>query len=619
MMKKLINILLILTLAAGFSQAQEQLIGLDGNPQLRKTLELRPDLLPKASAETSDTLELPFFDDFALISVYPDQNRWTGYDVYINNQWGKNPWSYGVASFDQADSLGEIRPLSSGGEVSDYLTSKPINLEYAPEDSVFLSFVYQAGGHSKMPEEQDSLVLEMTSPDTTWIAVWNSAGGQIDSVFNAVIIPITDAHFLKKGFRFRFKNYASTVANSPEPSFNSNNDVWNLDYVYLDTARSSVDTLIEDVAFMDNFSPLLRDYAAMPWKHFLTTPDDFMRDSVTFRYRNNGETDVQVDRQVHITDLWGNGSDYSIINDNENIFAQEIIEYTRPLDDFTFDSDLPDSARCMMKGVLKTDTVSDREMFRWNDTTYFEQKFENYYAYDDGVPEAGYGIGGVGTASAALAYRFSTVTADTLRGVYIYFNHVLNYANENYFYLTVWEDDNGLPGDTLRYQIGVKPEFKESLYQYRYYALDTPVYIADTFHIGWVKTTDDMLNVGFDKSRDASENIHINMFGQWQESSFEGALMMRPVFSENEFVSVPEKLPLSGKEIRLYPNPARNYVNVSGDMNIERFQIISAEGRVVKQGLFSQRIDLSALPRGMYIVVFENNDGILSRKKLMIN
>lgn len=618
-MKKLINILLILTLAAGFSQAQEQLIGLDGNPQLRKILKQRPDLLPKTSAETSDTLELPFFDDFALISVYPDQNRWTGYDVYINNQWGKNPWSYGVASFDQADSLGEIRPLSSGGEVSDYLTSRPINLEYAAEDSVFLSFVYQAGGHSKMPEEQDSLVLEMTSPDTTWIGVWNSPGGQIDSVFNDVIIPITEAHFLKKGFRFRFKNYASAVANSPEPSFNSNNDVWNLDYIYLDTARSSVDTLIEDVAFMDNFSPLLKDYATMPWKHFLTAPDDFMRDSVTFRYRNNGETDVQVDRQVHITDLWGNGSDFSIINDNENIFAQEIIEYTRPVDDFTFDSDLPDSARFMMKGVLKTDTVSDREMFRWNDTTYFEQKFENYYAYDDGVPEAGYGIGGVGTASAALAYRFSTVTADTLRGVYIYFNHVLNNANENYFYLTVWEDDNGLPGDTLRYQIGVKPEFKDSLFQYRYYALDTPVYIADTFHIGWVKTTDDMLNVGFDKSRDASENIHINMFGQWQVSSFEGALMMRPVFSENEFVSIPEKLPVSGKEIRLYPNPARNYVNLSGDMDFDRFQIISAAGRVVKQGLYTQRIDLSALPRGMYIVVFENNDGILSRKKLMIN
>ncbi|MFO7790984.1 MAG: hypothetical protein R6V32_10470, partial [Bacteroidales bacterium] len=444
MRRKITTSVFLLLLFTVLSYGQEQLIGLEGNPVLRQYIKKYPDKV-KSSERSADTIELPFFDDFAVLTVFPNQDKWLDKDAFINNQWAENPMSYGVASMDIADSLGNIRALSSGGEVSDYLTSLPINLEYNPSDSIYLSFAYQAGGRALGPEEQDSLVLEFTTPDTTWIHQWSVPGGYTDSVFNYMLVPIKEEYLLKKGFQFRFKNYGSTVANSPEPSFNTNNDIWNLDYIWIDTARTANDTLIEDVAFTQNFQSLIKGYSAVPWKHFVPQDSLLMDDSITFQYRNNGETEVQVDRQFFISDLWGDGPSLSVTNDNENIYAEEFISYTKPFD-YTFESDLEDSTWFEVKGVLKTDTVSDRRMFRWNDTIYYHQKFEKYYAYDDGLPESGYGIGGVGTHSAALAYRFGTLQGDTLRGVYMYFNKVLNDENQQYFYLTVWDDnEDGLP------------------------------------------------------------------------------------------------------------------------------------------------------------------------------
>ncbi|MGC9330967.1 MAG: T9SS type A sorting domain-containing protein [Bacteroidales bacterium] len=618
MMKKIINSVIILFFFVAAGYGQEILVGLDVNPALKEHIKKYPECL-QTHTKSVDTLVLPFFDDFAVMSVFPDAEKWLNKDAFINDQWALNPMSYGVASLDIADSIGNIRALSSGGEPSDYLTSLPIDLSYDIADSIYLSFAYQAGGRAKAPEEKDSLVLEFTTPDTTWIHIWSVPGGETDSTFHYVLIPITNVAFLKKGFQFRFFNYGSTVANAPEPSFNSNNDIWNLDYIWLDKERSMNDTLIEDVAFTHNFTSLLKDYEQVPWKHFVSRDSLLMRDSITFQYRNNGKTEMQVDRQFFISDLWGNGVPYSVTNDNENIDAEQFISYTKPFD-YVYESDMEDSTWFQVKGVLKTDTVSDRQMFRWNDTIYYHQKFENFYAYDDGLPEAGYGIGGVGTHSAAIAYRFAPYQEDTLRGVYIYFNKVLNDANQKYFYLTVWDDNDGLPGDTLRKQIGVRPDHIDSLYTYNYYALDTPIYVADTFHIGWIKTTNDMLNVGFDMNRDASKNMHINMFGNWQPSSYKGALMIRPVFSEykvNLGVDTPGKEQLSQTDLQLYPNPATTVVYVKGESEYDTYEIISTDGRKLLKGGRQMQIDVSTLPRGFYIVLFFQNNQLISRQKLI--
>ncbi len=55
--------------------------------------------------------------------------------------------------------------------------------------------------------------------------------------------------------------------------------------------------------------------------------------------------------------------------------------------------------------------------------------FRNYYAYDDGTPEYGFGISGESTAGAVLACRFRVYQPDTLRALQMLFNKTRNHAN----------------------------------------------------------------------------------------------------------------------------------------------------------------------------------------------
>ncbi len=611
-MKKKIIILCVFMAFAIALNAQEKVVGLYGNPEVEKNSEK----LHSLRNQSNDTLELPFFDDFSLITVFPNQEKWIGYDVFVNDTWAVNPISYGVASFDVADSTGEIRSLASSAEVSDILTSRPINLEYNLADSLYLSFAVQRGGFALRPEEKDSLVLQFSSPDTTWYSVWNMPGGESDNTFHKIMVPITDDKLLVKGFQFRFLGYGSTEASSPEPSFNTNNDVWNLDYVLLDKNRTMNDTVINDIAMMYNVQSVISEYEAVPWKHYLANTAGVSTSDINFIYRSNGELSQAINRQYIISDMLGNGSTYASGDDSENIFDHQIMTYSKPVD-YQFNSNVSDSACFEVKAFIQTDEESEGYMYRWNDTVRYQQKFYNYYAYDDGIPEVGYGIGGVGTNSASLACRFNPIHGDTLRGVNIYFNKVLNQENEHYFYLMVWDDDGGVPGDTLVQQVGVRPLFKDSLYQYVYYPLDTPVYVSSAFHIGWTKTTDDMLNVGFDKNRDASSKVHLNMFGAWQPASIAGAVMVRPVFSETPIVNAIEK-PMEIIEFSLYPNPAVDLVTIETQVAYDKLCLINIYGQIVKEYDARNTFSVSDLQSGMYVVALYNKGRLLGTQKLLI-
>ena len=52
----------------------------------------------------------------------------------------------------------------------------------------------------------------------------------------------------------------------------------------------------------------------------------------------------------------------------------------------------------------------------------YYQTFKNYFAFDDGTAEAGYGINGLGSRNAMFAYRFRSFIEDTLRAINICFN-----------------------------------------------------------------------------------------------------------------------------------------------------------------------------------------------------
>ena len=577
---------------------------LKSNVSLRNTLD-------------NDTLTLPFFDDFANAVVYPNTDFWLDKNAYINNGYPYNPLSRGVASLDILDSTGVIYPDVSwqASNVAEYLTSCPIDLNYQLVDSLYISFMYQCGGNGNIPEENDSLVLEFTTPDTVWHSVWNTAGALQADTFFLAMIPIRDEYLLKRGFQFRFKNYAS-VSSNYEPSYKSNADVWNIDYVYLDTARNENDTVIDDVAFISNFTSLIKNYESAPWNHFKNYASSETLDTIGFVYKNNGSNTQNINRQLIITDLYTNNQLYSNLDDSENILPFSALDYYKHIDDFIFESTSTDSALFDIKGFIKTDTTAARRPYRWNDTINYNQFFNNYYAYDDGSAEAGYGLAGQGTTGAALAYRFTPLMHDTLRGVNIFFNQVINEENINYFYLTVWEDLEGIPGDTIFQQIGVRPIYSDSINKFTHYALDRPIYIDTTFYIGWVKTNDDMLNVGYDFNRNAKDNLFVNFSGAWQASIMEGAPMIRPVFGKAILNSQPE---LEMLKFTVYPNPASEVLFIDANSSEPiTYCLMDLNGRVLIQGEGSHSIPVSELAEGMYLlrIIVGNEQGI---KRIVIS
>ncbi len=578
--------------------------GLHGNRTIKNSL--------------TQSLDLPFYDDFSNSFIYPDSSRWIDKYAFINNTYAKKPINIGVATLDAINQFGEVYPYlpSYSSAIADKLTSKPIKLNVTPEDSVYLSFYYQAGGFGNSPEFKDSLVLQFKAPDIEWTSVWHTAGGYSADTFSLVMIPITDTRWLVDGFQFRFMNYAS-VSTNYEPSWISNCDHWHIDNVYLDTARNWFDTLPKDAAFVKNFSSMIKGFESIPWHHYksFASKQTIIKDTLYFEYNNSFPTDVlNINRKFEIVDLYTDNILVSEYDDNENIPPLSTIKYAKPVN-FVYDSPSEDSANFIIKGFLGTDVIQQRSIFRWNDTIRYHQKFYNYYAYDDGTAEKGYGISGVNTAYSSLAYRFAPLIPDTLRGVFIYFNHVMNNGNQKYFYLTVWTHENGFPGDTLIRMEGVRPEFNEEINGFIYYQLSRPIFIDTTFYIGWTKTTDDMLNCGFDVNNIANENLFINITGQWQQSQIPGALMIRPVFGYEPAMIV-EKPTISSFSI--YPNPAGDIIFFDTEMEFEYIEIFDINSRIVLKEKFAQNLDISTLENGIYFVRLTSKNSSGSVKKLFI-
>ena len=142
-------------------------------------------------------------------------------------------------------------------------------MSFSPEDSLYLSFLYQPGGLGDLPEEQDSLLVDFYSPaDSAWINMWGIPGSEEVHPFRTVMIPITETRFLTGGFQFSFRNRASLPRNSDFEDKRANVDHWNVDYVRLGAGRFAADTILRDVAFNSAIQSVLIDLTSLPWSHF---------------------------------------------------------------------------------------------------------------------------------------------------------------------------------------------------------------------------------------------------------------------------------------------------------------------------------------------------------------
>lgn len=608
--RSLINIIALL-FCSGIAAGQEVFVGLQSDPLMKNNASLASKL------SANDTINLPFFDDFSGPYHLPDIKKWADNFVFINNNYSNRQVTSGIATFDALDNTGYLyETASSSGFEADHLTSQPINLNYPASDNIWLSFYYQPGGYGDIPEENDSLSLHFFAPDEKkWYSVWRIPGYS-NQAFKPATIRIDNSRFLKKGFRFRFVNYASMSPNLNDPSMIGNCDHWNVDYIVLDRNRNSADTIYKDVAFRYPSRSLLKTYEAMPWRQFNQAYLLEMGSSLPVHYRNNDVIIRNVTRNFEIWDIYKNSLSESFTAGATNIDPLTNVDYNAKLT-YRFKTDNSDSALFRIKSWLITDDFDPKQ----NDTTVYYQHFGNYFAFDDGTSEGGYGINGQGSRNAMVACRFKSFIQDTLRAISICFNDSYLNANQRLFDLMVWDDNNGIPGNLLYTQGEVMVKPGRSINGYYTYTLATSIMVNNNFYVGWKQRSETFLNAGIDVNTSNSGRQYYWINGNWHQSQVSGTLMIRPTVGAplSTGLRIPEYQ--NHSKLHFWPNPAGEFINfdstefpADGSIYIS---IIDLSGRELIKVQLAEMIDISCLHEGIYIIIASRNGSPLGINRLV--
>lgn len=569
-------------------------------------------------------VSLPFFDDFASGALAP--SLWQT-DGSVAASFDVSPLAptVGVATLDAIDAMGWLYAAASTETFpADTLVSAPLRLDgLTPADSVVMSFYYLPGGGygnrwermGDTPDAGDSLFLDFFRPtDSTWVTVWARGGISVDTLmehtgtaWQYVAVPLTESAWFDSTFRFRFRNYASlgttTVAGRA-----GNCDYWHLDYVMVDRGRDSVASPVwRDLAFAAPAPSMLRLYRAMPYRHYAPQA---MASTLMMKIANLYSSPLASQYSFGIYDTMGLEL-YRYEGGFENAPSQgyqTAPAHARPPVGYAFPT-LAAPTDFRVVHTVREGTGGDA--YQQNDTIVYTQHFDNYYAYDDGTAENGYGLSST-AAQLYLAYRFDLAVRDTLTAVDCYFNRTLDGQNEAVpFYLTVWRvGSDGRPSEVIyRDETRCFPACDG----FAHYVLEAPVVLEDSVFVGFEQSGSDFINIGFDCSLNTSERIFYHTGTEWQQSILSGSLMLRPCFGESSAVGVPQaEVPAC----RIYPNPASDWVEIEGAETGCEKVLFDLQGRrvVATRG---NRLDTRVCQDGLYLLRIVESTGMSVQKVLV--
>jgi len=558
----------------------------------------------KTKNKSADTLTIPFFSDFSTAKPFEDFEE-TNVSL-ATNQAIKAP-STGVALFDAVDSTGKFYASSYNQKITaDSLISKPINLYYPNETTIYMSFFYEAQGLLDLPESSDSLVLQFYSPITEqWSTVWQ-ATDYSNQEFKQILINITEEKYLQKGFRFRFYNIISMPTNDA-PSLVGNCDQWFVDYIYINKNRTSSDTYKRDIAFMDPFNFKLGEYTTIPYKHYKNNYSQ-IENNITLNFKNNGDNTRDIDSiYIVFEDVDNNISNDTLFLGSNGIPSNTA--YSIGLTDNDFKLEHSSNAE-FIEYNLGIKLVTDSYDSTCNNIINTTKKLGVIYSFDDGTSENGYGLYGDGTLLSYVAQKYYTYETDEITGFQVYFNSTFKEEQPYYFYAVVWDYNpaTGGPGNILYEQEGFDVNHNK-LDTFQSFKFDTPVSVSDTFFIGWKKTTENIMNVGLDRNFDGKEKkYYTGLNGSWYQSTKSGVLMLRPVMGDFSILNEPEII-TKDLSVLAYPNPVKNILNISvsntDDFNEKDIQIFDLYGRLVFSDKFYSdyfNVDFSQFANGVYIM-----------------
>ena len=569
---------------------------------------------------------LPFFDDFSYDDVVPDIDLWQDGDVYVNRSYGVRPPSLGVATFDAIDYAGQSYPSIGTGRRAtprDYLTSVPVRL--SGQSGTVLTFYLQPKGYGNRPEVQDSFLVQFLAPDGEWNTVF-AREGLLNTIpnsflpdFTGEVIPVP-AEYQYDGFQFRFVNL-STERGSV--------DNWNLDYVKL--SNQSTGLVTQDLAITEEPFRLINRYTSLPVRHLQAGGQSLLADSVFVRLWNHRADVTPVTSSFYTvrnetagTEVGGDGlipsayfgQDNGITPSGREVRGAtfpELPSYGEIRNHlFALDPETNYTLSTTYQLNVATEDVSFASGILRNSQATQLTELADYMAYDDGTAE----VAIEGQAGNIIVQRYTAFVADEVIGIRIRLPRVLDGAGDQGITLVVYgEAEAGGPGELLYAEefplLYPEDYYRDSLQAFTSYALAEAVALpVGPFYVGWQQQdADRSLSVGFDRNNPENEGQYFDAGNGWQElsGSTRGAIMIRPLLTGADVRPTSTDRPEDMSSILgLFPNPTENIVNISLPNSFVikdlRIKVLSMEGRLLLSQRGSARVDVSALPSGMYLL-----------------
>lgn len=460
-------------------------------------------------------------------------------------------------------------------------------------------------------------------PEIAWRYAWSSPGMSLEDFvdsngryFKQVLVPIVDTVFFSDNFQFRFYNIG-TIADQISPTKRSNVDQWSIDFVYLNYNRNRHDTTYRKLSFSGRPPSFLRRYESMPYRQYRADAFNAIRQEFEVLITNMDGIERNTKYRYSMVETGGGFEAYydggsanlppfgvfGFQNCLTGAGAAHACPPVVSLFSLNFDRDTT--------SYLITHYISDSSgAVPLVDSMTYRQGFYNYFAYDDGTPELGYGLSG---ARSMLAYQFRMVAPDTLRGIQIFFNRTLNDANYQFFDIVVWRDNNGKPGDELYRMPRQRPVWTDQIYGFHQYDFLDPIIVNGLFYVGIQQESADNLNIGFDAVNNSRQYLFYNVDGTWRNSDYDGSLMIRPVLGQKMFVGLNEHNPPAKKSFSIYPNPTSGQLHIAlpdTDMVLpQQIVLTDFKGSVLLQLPFSDQLNISHLPQGIYLLTIVFSDG----------
>lgn len=599
---------LILMLLISFNTevlAQFQQLPTPIQPQKSKNQNLR---------QLEERLSLPFWDDFSTKGI--DTTKWINNGASHSFTAANAAPSIGVLLLDGVDERG--RPYSNvlieQGN-TDAISSIPIDLSgisTEEENSVYLSFFWQAGGKAEMPDINDNLSLLFRDTLGNWISVWEIAGDlPAEQFFFTQEIIQVEPSFLHQDFQFRFQ--ISGRASGPF-------DSWLIDYVYLNKNRSPANLFYPDRTLTrDNIRPTSK-YSAIPhfearnlegefWQNtgneFKNLENRFraMEYSIEIRDKNNNQLISRVNNNTPFNPV-PLGSERRVFESN----SLSDIPLPEEQTDYEFTTYIS-SGDLNLFQIVNGDSVFFEDInLRVNDTVRSVISFRDYFAYDDGQIDYSAGIN---QRSGSLVNRFETSINAYVKGISINFT---NQSQANQIVdLAIWQE---LQDDPIYLKEIFIPE-KETLEEFSYFELEENVRVSGIFFVGFTQFTNEFVHVGLDKTFDNGREIFFNVAGPWQQNEqVEGSLMIRVHLSEEQVV---EESTEEESSLRVFPNPVEGRLFVEGKM--EDFSVYDPYGRQLNLPLESDGekiiINFTGLQKGVYVLKLMQNGKNISKRILV--